>query len=239
MPRFFVPPDAIGETHIRLDPETLAHIRVLRLGPRETFTVSDGAGAEFRCTLAGDQAEIIERVENRAEPKVHCTVYLGFTRGERMDYAIQKSVELGAAAIRLFPASRCVVQYDEKGLQKKLPRWEKIALEAAKQSGRGLVPPVTAASTFSGAMTEAKRMDCPLFFYENETEQSFRKTLEQRSAFQTASLVIGPEGGFTEEEAVQAKAIGLQVVSLGPRILRAETAPAAALAALLFYTGDL
>ena len=239
MPRFFVDPAAIEDSYIQLDPEILKHIRVLRLGPKETYVISDGAGVDYHCILVGEQAKIVERVENRAESAVQCTVYLGLTRGERMDYAVQKSVELGAFAIRLFPADRCVVRYDEKGLAKKRSRWEKIALEAAKQSGRGIVPAVTAVSDIRSAMEEAAGADCPLFFYENERRQSLRETLQRRSGFRTASLVIGPEGGFTEAEAAIAEACGLDSVSLGSRILRAETAPAAALAAVMFYTGDL
>jgi len=239
MPRFFVDPAAVGETHIRLDPETLSHIRVLRLGPAETFTVTDGTGIDYRCIFSDSQAQIIDRAINQAEPTIQCAVYLAFTRGERMDFAIQKSVELGASEICLFPARRCVVQHDEKGLLKKLPRWGKIALEAAKQSGRGNIPPVTAASDFSSAMVQAAKVDQAFFFYENETQQSLRQALDQRPDFQTASLVIGPEGGFTEEEASLALTHGLRSVSLGPRILRAETAPAAALAAVMFYTGNL
>ena len=239
MHRFFVNPAAIGDSHIQLDPDTLQHIRVLRFEPKERFIVSDGAGIDYCCVLAGEQAEILERFQNRAEPTARCTVYLGFTRGERMDYAVQKSVELGASALRLFPAARCVTRYDEKGLAKKLVRWEKIALEAAKQSGRGMVPAVTAMPDFRSAILEAAQADCPLFFYEHETRQSLPSALERRRGFRSASLIIGPEGGFTEAEAAWADACGLDSVSLGARILRAETAPVAALAALMFYTGDM
>ena len=156
-----------------------------------------------------------------------------------MDYAVQKSVELGAHAIRLFPASRCVVRYEGKDVPKKLARLQKIALEAAKQSGRGIVPAVTMASDFRSAMTEAALAEQPLFFYENETGQNLRAVLERRPGFQSASLVIGPEGGFADEEAALALELGLSSVSLGARILRAETAPVAALAGVLFASGDL
>jgi len=239
MPRFFVDPGAVGADHIQLDAEILAHIRVLRLGPKERFAICDGAGWDYLCTLAGDLAQIVGRRENTAEPTVKCTVYLAHTKGERMDYAVQKSVELGATAIRLFPASRCVARYDDKGLDKKLVRWEKIALEAAKQSGRGIVPTVTAAPDFRAAMTNASEAERALFLYEGETDQNLRAVLDKKPVFQTASLVIGPEGGFTEDEAALAGELGLVSVSLGPRILRSETAPVAGLAALMFYTGNL
>lgn len=239
MPRFFIDPSNIGATHIQLDQETLAHIRVLRLGPTEPFLVSDGAGQDYRCILTGDTAEIVDKFDNRAEPRLRCTVYLAYTRGERLEYAIQKSVELGAAAIRLFPAQRCVARYDAKSLPKKLARFEKIALEAAKQSGRGIVPPMAALPDTNTALTEAATADCPLFCYELEAKNSLRTALEQTSNPKTASLVIGPEGGFTKPEATLAQGAGLRPITLGPRILRAETAPVAALAAVLFWAGEM
>ena len=236
MPRFFVDPAAICGDTILLDAETQAHIRVLRLAANETITVCDGAGRDYQCALEGEQARVLTVSDNAAEPRVDCAVYLAYTRGERMDYAVQKSVELGAADIRLFPSERCVVKYDGKSLPKKLDRWGKIALEAAKQSGRGRVPAVTAMQSFQAAMAEAGGTDLPLFFYENETGRTLRRVLDTKADFQTAALVTGPEGGFTEDEAALAQACGLLPVTLGKRILRCETAPVAALAGLMFFT---
>ena len=235
MHRFFAPPELLKAGRVSLDRETLNHLRVLRLGPQEHFILCDGAGMDYHCILAGDMAEIVTQSENEAEPRVHCSVYLAHTKGERMDYAVQKSVELGAGAIHLFPAARCVAKYDEKMLPKKITRWEKIALEAAKQSGRGKVPPVTAMPDYQTAIKHAAQANLPLFLYESETQHSLRHALEKSPPFQTASLVIGPEGGFTEEETALAETQGLSSVTLGKRILRAETAPVAALAILLFY----
>ena len=235
MHRFFAPPGAFGETHVQLDGEILDHIRVLRLGPEEVFIVCDGAARDYRCVLAGDSAQILSVAENLAEPRVHCVVHLAYTRGERMDFAIQKSVELGAGEICLFPAKRCVVKYDEKNLLKKVGRWEKIALEAAKQSGRGRVPPVIPMSDFKSAMECAAKADLPLFLYENEAHLSLGRALDRKPDFQTLSLVVGPEGGFDPDEAESALGEGLSPVTLGKRILRCETAPAAALAAVMFY----
>lgn len=156
-----------------------------------------------------------------------------------MEYAIQKSVELGAAAIRLFPAERCVVRYDAKALPKKVARFEKIALEAAKQSGRGVVPAITVLSDVKTAMEEATTADCPLFCYELETKNSLRAALTETPNPETVSLVIGPEGGFTEAEVALAQTAGLRPITLGQRILRAETAPVAALAAVLFWAEEM
>jgi len=239
MHRFFTAPAAVADGYIQLDQESLAHIRVLRLGPRETFIVSDGAGLDYQCILAGDRAEIVSAADNLAEPTVSCTVYLAYAKGERMDYAVQKSVELGADRICLFPSDRCIVKMDEKTRPKKLARWGKIALEAAKQSGRGKVPTVDALPDYPSALTQAAGATVPLFLYEGEAQRSLQAALEAHPQFDTVSLVIGPEGGFTEAEALQAQAAGLLSVSLGKRILRCETAPVAALAAVMALTGNL
>jgi len=189
--------------------------------------------------LAGDRAEIVSVSDNLAEPTVSCAVYLAYAKGERMDYAVQKSVELGADRVCLFPSERCVVKVDEKGLPKKLARWGKIALEAAKQSGRGKIPPVYAVPDYQSAITQAAEGTVPLFLYEGEDRRGLQAALEKHPRPDTVSLVIGPEGGFTEVEATRAQEAGLLSVSLGKRILRCETAPVAALAAVMVLTGNL
>jgi len=238
MPKFFVDPAAICSDHISLDAETLSHIRVLRLSPTETFTVCDGNGQDYQCTLDGDTAKIASLSQNEAEPNTPCIVYLAYTRGERMDYAIQKSVELGASAIHLFPSERCVVKYDEKSRPKKAARFEKIALEAAKQSGRGRIPAVTTHPDFKKAMQNAADADLSLFFYENEATRTLRMALEAQANLTSISIIIGPEGGFASGEVALATELKLLPVSLGKRILRAETAPVAALAGVMFYLGE-
>lgn len=233
MPRFFANPADITDNHVLLDTETLSHLRVLRLRPDETFTICDGAGTDYICTLDGTQANIIASAPNEAEPRTDCAVYLAYTRGERMDYAIQKSVEMGATRIVLFPSERCVAKYEDKALPKKRVRFEKIAEEAAKQSGRGRIPPVETLGSFKAAMQDAARADCPLFFYEEEQDRTLRAALAGNPS--SVALVIGPEGGFSQQEAELAAELGLQSVTLGKRILRCETAPVAALAGVLFY----
>jgi len=239
MPRFFVAPSQIGETQIQLDAEIQAHIKVLRLRPDETFIITDGAGKDYICKHSGDAAQILSQSENQSEPAIKCVVYLAYTKGERMEYAIQKSVELGAVGIMLYPSHRCVARYDAKTLPKKHARFEKIAQEAAKQSGRGLLPEVKTLPSFKQAAEEAAKAEKKLFLYEQERTQTLKAALNQGVRPQTISLFIGPEGGFTECEAKEAIANSLQSVSLGRRILRAETAPVAALAAVMFWAGEL
>jgi len=243
MPRFFAHPRDITADQVFLDPETLAHLRVLRLRPDETFIICDGEGTDYTCVLHtcafdGELAQIISSAPNEAEPSIDCPIYLAYTRGERMDYAIQKSVEMGATRIILFPSERCVVKYESKALPKKLTRWEKIAEEAAKQSGRGRIPAVETSPSFKEAMTQAAEADCPLFFYEGEQERTLRMALDRDQKPKSVSLVIGSEGGFAEQERDLAVELGLIPVTLGKRILRCETAPIAALAGALLYLED-
>jgi len=241
MSRFFANPRDITGDQVFLDPETLSHLRVLRLKPNETFIICDGEGTDHTCIfhtcpLDGELAQIISSAPNEAEPPIDCAVYLAYTRGERMDYAIQKSVEMGATRIILFPSERCVAKYEDKALPKKRARWEKIAEEAAKQSGRGRIPEMETLTSFKEAMKQAAEADRPLFFYEGEQNRTLRMALEPKP--KGVSLIIGPEGGFAERERDLAMELGLIPVTLGKRILRCETAPIAALAGVMLYLED-
>jgi len=225
---------------IRLSKEDILHIRSLRLRPSERFTVCDGEGRDHICRL-GDRgegiAEVVETRPSRGEPSVECRVYIAIAKGDRLDFAVQKSVELGAFKIVLFHSERCVAAPDN--MTNKIARLKRIALETAKQSGRGRVPEVTAAGSFRSAVLEAAQADMPLFCYEEESKRGLKEALDSRGGFNTASIVTGPEGGFEPAEARLATESGMIPVSLGPRILRCETAPAAALAALMFHTDNM
>lgn len=238
MHRFFVSPAHIRAGQIRLDADILSHIRVLRLKPNEPFIICNGAGQDYICHLDGRTAQIQSSTKNTAEPKVHCAVYLAYAKGERLEYALQKCVELGAHSFTLFPAARSVVKYDATALSKKRLRWEKIVMEAAKQAGRGRIPVIHFADSFAAAISDAKTADMPLLFYEHEQKTSLKAALDTCPDFQSASLIIGPEGGFADYEITAAQEMGFAPVSLGARILRCETAPVAALAAVLFSAGE-
>ena len=167
MTRFFVTPENIGKNKIILNIEDITHIRSLRLKPTELFTVCAGIGIDYICKL-GERgsvpvAEIVEKRLSRSEPRVNCTAFMAYTKGDRMDLAIHKSVELGVYEIVLFPSKRCVAI--PKNIQKKTARLQRIALEAAKMSGRGRVPQILTADSFNDAITRAVQADIPLFFY--------------------------------------------------------------------------
>ena len=240
MIRFFAEPQNIADGVIQLNAEDAEHIRALRLRPAERFIVCDGSGTDYTCHLGGrgtNTAEIIETNLSLGEPSVMCSVYIALAKGDRLEYAVQKSVELGAGEIVLFPSERCISAPGD--MTSKTARLQRIALETAKQCGRGRIPEVTAISSFNSAIEHAVCTALPLFFYEREENRHLKQVLESSGSFQTASVVTGPEGGFEPHEAEAAQTAGMISVTLGPRILRCETAPAAVLAALMFHTGNL
>jgi len=217
----------------------------------------------------GTIAEIVEKRKSIGEPSVKCSVFIAYAKGDRLDYAVQKSVELGAYEVVLFPSERCISIPGD--VQKKTARFQRIALETAKQCGRGIVPVVSAEGSFKAAVGRAVSVaraaaavaECataaavglPLFFYECEERQRLSallddvsieavkgKTLDHEMTgnnYPAISIVTGPEGGFEPHEAEYAKSAGMLTVSLGPRILRCETAPIAALAAVMYHTGNM
>ena len=243
MPRFFVLPDAFSGHFAVLEGEQAAHAKVLRLSCGDEVTLCDGHGREARCTITdfSDQRiclTIHEETASKAEPSLFCSVYMGFPKADKFEHVIQKATELGASEVIVFPCARSVSRPDEKSLKKKLERWQKIAASAAEQSGRGIVPEVLVLPSFEAAVTRASSAQLSALFYENERTTSFRSACTGRS-IQTAALMTGPEGGLTEQEVSVAHSAGMIVCSLGPRILRCETAPLCALSALMFQTGEL
>lgn len=243
MPRFFMPQALPGSAALTLTGENAAHAKVLRLKPGEHVVVCDGRGTDFFCVVQGAAAgEVLLDVEreelSKAEPPVLCSVYMAFSKAEKLEHVIQKATELGAYEIVAFPSSRCVARPDEKAVAKKLERWQKIAASAAEQSGRGRIPQVRALSSFHAAVDEAAMCDLALFPYENEKTRALGSFLSGGS-YRTISIMTGPEGGFSEEEVALAGQKNMKICSLGPRILRCETAPLCALTAVLFACGAL
>jgi len=236
LPRFFVDISNIRGNQIILNDEDLSHIKVLRIRDGETFFVCDGCGTDYLCSLKGSCAAILESFPSQSEPNVKCAVFAAFPKSDKAETIIQKSVELGAYEIVFFPSSRCVSRPDTA---KKLYRWQKISEAAAKQSARGIVPSVTAAASYESAIAAAAANDLPLFLYEGEETLKLSQALDYGKKYETASIVTGPEGGFSAEEAEFARQNGMSVITLGKRILRCETAPLAAISAVMFHTGNL
>ncbi len=244
MPKFFVERENIGEERAYIRGADANHIaRVLRARVGEQITVCDGAGCDYSCRIESilpDEVSltIVEKMPCTAEPDVQITLFMALPKSDKMDYVVQKAVELGVYRIVPFSASRCVVKLDGVAGKKKAERWQKIAHAAAKQSGRGIVPEVSAPITFDALMEKAGEFDLPLLCYECEEENSLKKILS-KNKFKSACVVVGPEGGFDRVEVEQAIEHGFKSVSLGKRILRCETAPGCVICAILYHTDNM
>ena len=225
MVRFFVTPEELAGECLTLSGEQVI--------------VCDGEGKESLCEIT-DSAfglRILERRESTTEAPVRVSVFMAFPKADKLEHVIQKATELGAYEIVAFPSGRCVSRPDEKSLKKKLERWQKIAASAAEQSGRGRIPAVRVLGSYKAALEEASKADKALMFYENEHAVTLRMALES-GPWKTVSLLTGPEGGLEEKEVEQARAAGLEICTLGSRILRCETAPLCALSAVMYAAGE-
>lgn len=243
MTRFFVSPEELAGDTIILTGENAAHGRVLRLKSGDEVVVCNGQGGECHCTVqsaATDEItlEVHTREAAGSEPGIHVAVYMAFPKADKLEHVIQKATELGACEIVAFPSARCVSRPDKKSLRKKLERWQKIAASAAEQSGRGCIPMVRVLSGYEAAVKEAAEADLPVLFYEKEDACTFSMAIEARKGFRTVSLMTGPEGGLEPSEVAYAGERGMQICTLGRRILRCETAPLCALSAVMFAAGE-
>ena len=242
MVRFFVTEEELQQAQPLLTGENAQHAKVLRLKAGEEVLLCDGMGKEALCRieeLSGKDVnlEVLDRRESETEARVSVSIYMAFPKADKLEHVIQKATELGAVEIVAFPSGRCVSRPDEKSLKKKLERWQKIAASAAEQSGRGRIPQVICLGSFGEALQRAAQADKALMFYENEHALTLKAALET-GTYQTVSLLTGPEGGLEEKEVEQARLAGLQVCTLGRRILRCETAPLCALSAVMYASGE-
>ena len=244
MARFFVTASNIFGGIAYLNGKDLEHVKALRIRDGEEFTVCDGDGNDYSCVLSKidkDSAEvqILEKSPSKGEPTVECTVFAAYSKGDKLESVVQKCVELGASSIVLFPCKRCVTRPEGAALTKTTARLETVAEETAKQPGRGRIPRVITVPTFEAAIDAASKAELPLFCYEDEDKLFLKTAIESRGEIKTASVVTGPEGGFEPAEAEYAKSRGMMSVTMGPRILRCETAPMCALAAVMYSTNNL
>ena len=241
MQRFFVEPYQVQEEEhrITLTGPDLNHMKnVLRMRIGEDVWISDGSEKEYHCTIEEFQEDsavlhILYAQESQYELPSRIYLFQGLPKGDKMELIIQKAVELGAVRIVPFFSRYCVAA-PKKEEQKNL-RYNRIAFEAAKQSGRGVVPQVELPVTYKQMLADAARNDAAFFCYEAGGEP----LLSRLGGAETIGLITGSEGGFSPEEAAAAREAGCVQIGLGPRILRCETAPLAALAAVMTLTGNL
>jgi len=244
MPKFFTAGSDLNAGTVELSGQNAEHLRVLRVRPGEEIIVSDGRGLDARCIVERmERGNWILRVEetypSKGEASVAVTVYAALPKGDKAETIVQKAVELGAADITFFLSSRCVSRPDPRAADGKIARLRKVAEAAAMQSGRGIVPDVQWLPDYPEMAARAAKADFSAFLWEEETERSLGTLMKNAAPFRTAALITGPEGGFSAEEAQQALRAGTPAATLGPRILRCETAPICALTALMYETGNL
>ena len=242
MTRFFVTPAEMMPDFIVLTGENADHAKVLRIKNGEQVLVCDGQGQECVCTVSdvspGQISLVVnDRKQSDSEAKVQATVFMAFSKGDKLEHVIQKATELGVYRVVAYPSARCVSRPDDKSLKKKLERWQKIAASAAEQSGRGCIPEVLVVSSYKAALTEAKKSEKAILFYENEQATTLHDALGSCD-FRSVSLMTGPEGGYDEKEITEAMEYGLEICTLGKRILRCETAPLCALSAVMYAFGE-
>ena len=230
MHRFFLPPDAFQDEIIIFPTETAQQIqRVLRLLNGEKVTALDNLGWQYSVELTEvSRGQVSGRVLGKScvlsEPPVHLSMYLCLTQREKFEWMLQKCTEVGAAEFTPVLSSRSLVQ-DKHAYENKHSRWERIIQEAAEQSGRGKIPRLNLPLDYATAVETAKaKNDICLVAWEEENTLRLPDVLHGMSAGANLALLIGPEGGLTAEEVNQAVHTGWKVVSLGPRILRMETA---------------
>src|SRR5579862_8329139 len=228
MDRFYA---AVANGRVRFGRSQLHQIRhVLRLHAGDQVAVFDGSGAEWLARLEDDTAEVLAPVERATEPETQLTLYQALIKPARFEYVLQKGTELGISRFVPFVAARSVTTGERAS------RWRSITVEAAEQSGRRIVPAIDPVLSLDEALIEATREGVPFMPWEGADRPKLGSV--HRPSRQMA-LIIGPEGGFTEEEVVRARARGAVTVTLGRRILRSETAAIVAATLLFHLNGEL
>ena len=239
MSKFFIPKENISPDSLKITGEDVKHIsKVLRMNVGNELTCCDGQGNDYlaRITSLGAEidCEIIEKKKCDTESNIHVILIQGVPKASKMDYIIQKTTELGICEIYPCELSRCVAKIDG---EKKIQRWQKISEEAAKQSGRGVVPKVHNPINISQAIEVLKSCDVAFVPYECAEEKFLKPLLTSFENPKTVAFMIGPEGGFDKSEIEKLGEI--PAVSLGKRILRTETAGEAVLSMVMYELGDI
>jgi len=245
MARFFLPKERIQDQRGTIVGEELAHLRkVLRLGPGDQLTVFDDTGWEHEAVIRAFSADrgdvdILRSYRPERESSLQITLALGLTKGEKTDFVIEKATELGVQTLVPFTSTYTVPKLNDRKIETRTERWQRIALSAAKQSGRTLVPKVLTLCEFGDLMKQPETDTLKLLCWEREGQLTLRQVYDTERNVRAILLVIGPEGGFSFTEADNAQQAGFTSVQLGRRILRSETAAVVALSIVQFLWGDM
>jgi 16S rRNA (uracil1498-N3)-methyltransferase len=245
MSRFFISEGDISDNIINISGEDVKHIKkVLRLMPGDNLILCDGKGNDYMVRIEKiDQdhinTKIVTSKPNETEPPIVVTLFQGLPKSDKMDLIIQKTIELGINRIVPIITERTVVKFDNrKDIDNKISRWQRISTEAAKQSNRGIVPKIEEPLLFEDALEVSKTCDLRIIPYENEKIGTLKNIISDRN-INNIAVFIGPEGGFSENEINKSIISGIKPVTLGPRILRTETAGIAVLSILMYELGDV
>jgi 16S rRNA (uracil1498-N3)-methyltransferase len=245
MARFFLPRERIQNRRGTIVGEELAHLRrVLRLGPGDHLTVFDDTGWEHEAViraLRADQGDldILRSYQAERESPLQITLALGLTKGEKMDWVVEKATELGVQTLVPFVSTYTIPKLNDRKVETRTERWQRIAVSATKQCGRTRIPKILPPRDFQELVRQPWTDTLKLLFWEKEEQQTLKQVHETEHNARAMLLVVGPEGGFSFEEADMAKEHGFRSVQLGPRILRAETAAITALSLTQVLWGDL
>ncbi|MBQ3573969.1 MAG: 16S rRNA (uracil(1498)-N(3))-methyltransferase [Clostridia bacterium] len=246
MRRFFTEPQNISENSATIYEDATHITKVLRMKSGDKILIFDGTGYEYTCELLSVtkdrcEAKILSSKFSEQEPETRVTIYQGIPKSGKMEGIIQKSVELGVHSIVPVAMDRCVSKLEAgKKQDDKISRWNKVAVEAAKQCGRGIIPKVEAPMNFADAIDRMSKTQLAIMPYEMlaGSTSNLKEALSESSATEI-SVIIGPEGGFSESEAALAEKSGIKLVGLGPRILRTETVSSAILAIIMYQNNEM
>lgn len=243
MRRFFTEPQNITEDRIAIFEDSRHIQKVLRMNCGDEILVFDGTGYEYTAKLTEIEktvcyAEVLEKNLSLSEPKTQITLFQGLPKSGKMETIVQKSVELGVIKIVPVMMERCVTRISSKAVgQEKAARWSKVSVEAAKQCGRGKVPVVSEPVTFDEAVEQLLKTELPIMPYEelgHEGRLGLKELLSSNKTATSIGILVGPEGGFSEQEVALAVSKGVNTIGLGKRILRTETVASALIPVIMY-----
>ncbi|HSL91548.1 MAG TPA: RsmE family RNA methyltransferase [Candidatus Limnocylindrales bacterium] len=241
MPTFFVDRGNIsGDTAVLSGTEAGHMLRSLRLRTGDAFYAFDEEGTRYRmrileATSRSLRAEVLESFPPEPPPEVAVTLLVGLPKADKMDFILEKATELGCSRVVPFRSSRTIPRLDPRDARKRLLRWERVALAAAKQCGSGRFPEISPLLSYPDALRAVAASEGKVILYEGEGRFGLKKVLSGFPKISSVALLVGPEGGFSEDEVREAERAGFRRAGLGQRILRVETAAVAALGMTLYH----
>lgn len=243
MRRFFVPREAFSEEHVVITDSDAHHIKnVLRLKCGDRIRVFDGSGLEYIATIsamtdASVELRLGEKISSVEESPLRLSIGQALLKARKMDFIVQKMTELGVFALYPFMCERAIPTGDIKKTPHKKNRWEKIAIEAAKQCNRHILPVIHDIQDMTSTLADCQKNDLKIILWEKVSDNNLKGVLTQAPATERVCALIGPEGGFTSREAEEAVRAGFIPVGLGRRVLRAETATLAIISIIQYELG--